>query len=99
MASGGYPGSYDRGLAVRGLDDAGSIEGVEVFHAGTGADDDGNIVTAGGRVLGVTALGRDLAAARASAYEAVGRIGWNAEHHRNDIALDAVERLERSAKR
>jgi phosphoribosylamine--glycine ligase len=63
---------------------------VNVFHAGTKRDDQGRFVTSGGRVLGVTALGRDLEAARDRAYEAVQRIRWDGEHHRTDIALDAL---------
>ena len=90
MASGGYPGSYDKGLPIRGLDATASMDDVVVFHAGTAARDDGTVVTSGGRVLGVTALGSDLEAARTRAYQAVGRIDWDGEHHRNDIALDAV---------
>lgn len=92
LASGGYPGAYRRGAAIDGLDAAAAIDGCVVFHAGTRAGQQGGLVTAGGRVLGVTALGRDLGAARRRAYEAVSLIGWEGEHHRNDIAADAVER-------
>ncbi len=90
MASGGYPGSYAKGIPIEGLDEAEALEGVLVFHAGTARDARGRIVTAGGRVLGVTALGADLAAARRRAYDAVARIRWQDEHHRRDIALDAI---------
>jgi phosphoribosylamine--glycine ligase len=70
MSSGGYPGSYEKGKVIEGLDDAARMKDVVVFHAGT-AKQDGTIVTSGGRVLGVTALGDTIAAAQARAYEAV----------------------------
>jgi phosphoribosylamine--glycine ligase len=89
MAAGGYPGSYAKDRPISGIEEAESLEGVVVFHAGTRTAGD-TVVTAGGRVLGVTALGRDVAAAREQAYHAVSRIGWEAEQHRTDIALDAV---------
>jgi phosphoribosylamine--glycine ligase len=91
MSAGGYPGSYAKGLPIEGIDDADALDGVVVFHAGTGLDDRNRFVTTGGRVLGVTALGADLAAARDRAYEAVARIRWQGEHHRTDIALDALQ--------
>ncbi len=90
MASGGYPGSYAKGHAIEGLERA-EASGAIVYHAGT-RQVDGAYVTAGGRVLGVTALGQDLESARNNAYSAVGEIRWTDEHHRNDIALDAVQR-------
>jgi phosphoribosylamine--glycine ligase len=93
MASDGYPGAYEKGRPIDGIDTVQAMAGVEVFHAGTGRDDRGRWITRGGRVLGVTALGRDLAAARELAYEAVGGIRWEGEQHRSDIAADAVERL------
>jgi phosphoribosylamine--glycine ligase len=89
MASDGYPGRYAKGKPIAGIDEAESLEDVVVFHAGTKATGD-TVVTAGGRVLGVTSLGVDLAAARDRAYEAVSRIRWDGERHRTDIALDAV---------
>jgi phosphoribosylamine--glycine ligase len=89
MASGGYPGSYAKGLAVEGLDEAEAFSGVMVFHAGTDRDASGRIVTSGGRVLGVTAMAADVPAARKRAYEAVARIRFRGEHHRSDIAADA----------
>jgi phosphoribosylamine--glycine ligase len=94
MASGGYPGAYAKGDPIEGIREAESLPGVMVFHAGTGPAPDGGYVTAGGRVLGVTALGDTLAAARDRAYRAVGAIRWNGAHHRSDIALDAVKMLE-----
>ncbi len=93
MSSGGYPGSYAKGLPIDGVDEADSMEGVVVFHAGTARDDSGKLVTAGGRVLGVTALGDDLSKARTKAYDAVSRIRWDGEHHRSDIAEDALSTI------
>jgi len=97
MASGGYPGGYETGVPIEGLDSASSIDGVEIFHAGTAVDADGRVVTSGGRVLGITALGPDIEAARSKAYEAVNRISWKDEHHRSDIAADAVRRQHEEA--
>jgi phosphoribosylamine--glycine ligase len=88
MASGGYPGSYAKGLAIDGLDEAEALSGVMVFHAGTDRDATGRIVTSGGRVLGVTAMASDVSAARKRAYEAVAHIRFRGEHHRSDIAAD-----------
>ncbi len=92
MAAGGYPGSYTKGHPIEGLDEVQQMQEVVVFHAGTDRDERGRIVTAGGRVLGVTALGAGLAAARSRAYEAVPRIRWEGSRYRTDIALDAVRR-------
>ncbi len=90
MASGGYPGSYSKGWPIDGVEEAERLSDVMVFHAGTELDGSNRLVTAGGRVLSVTAIGAGLAAARARAYEAVARIRWPGEHHRNDIAMDAI---------
>ena len=89
-ASEGYPASPRTGDVIEGLDDARAVPGVTVFCAGVGADDAGRLVTSGGRVLAVTGQGDDLVAARAAAYEAVGRLSWPGMHHRSDIgsALD-----------
>jgi phosphoribosylamine--glycine ligase len=84
MTSGGYPGKYEKGKTIDGLDQAPAD--VVVFHAGTARTPDGRVITSGGRVLGVTALADGLAAARTRAYEAVGKIHWQDEHHRTDIA-------------
>jgi phosphoribosylamine--glycine ligase len=86
LASGGYPGKYEIGKPISGLEDAAAMEGVQIFHAGTKRDA-GEIVTSGGRVLAVTALGSTMAAARARAYEAVGFIHFDGCHWRRDIAL------------
>ena len=89
MASRGYPGSYAKGSEIGGLDQAAAIEGVTVFHAGTRAEQ-GRIVAAGGRVLGVTALGPTVAAAQARAYAAVDAIDWPQGFCRRDIGWRAV---------
>jgi len=89
LASGGYPGKYEMGKSVSGLDEAAKIDGLQIFHAGTKQLND-EIVTAGGRVLAVTALGSTMAEARSRAYEAVGRIHFENCHYRRDIALSAV---------
>jgi phosphoribosylamine--glycine ligase len=88
LASGGYPGSYATGKPISGLDPV--PEGVTVFHAGT-RDENGHIVTAGGRVLGVTALAPDLAAARQKAYAAVEKIEFEGRQFRRDIAVKGLK--------
>ena len=96
MVSGGYPGTYETGRPIAGLDAAGALpeaEGVQVFHAGT-ALRDGVLVSAGGRVLGVQALGRDTREAVTRAYAAVGRIGFAGAHFRTDIGRRALARQE-----
>ena len=85
MASGGYPGSYKKGDVISGLDDASKLKDVTIFHAGTKLEQD-KVVTAGGRVLGVTALGTTLASAVKRAYEAVSAIKFNNAQYRHDIA-------------
>ena len=92
MASGGYPGAYGKGDPIHGLEKAACMDGVTVFHAGTMLDGQ-SIVTAGGRVLGVTALGVDLDAAVRKAYAATGLISWADVHYRTDIAGKAKEHL------
>jgi phosphoribosylamine---glycine ligase len=86
LASGGYPGSYRTGLEVEGLAAAAARPGVHLFHAGTARDPAGRVRTAGGRVLGVTALGDDLADARARAYQAAALVRFDGVHYRRDIA-------------
>jgi phosphoribosylamine--glycine ligase len=85
LAAPGYPGSYPQGLPITGLPEAAALPDVAVFHAGTRTTDAG-LVTAGGRVLNVCALGADVTAARARAYEAVDRIRFEGMHFRRDIA-------------
>ncbi len=89
LASAGYPGKYETGEMISGLDEAAKLEGVQVFHSGTKIANS-QVVTAGGRVLAVTALGSDIASARSRAYEAVSRIQFEGCHYRRDIALSAV---------
>ena len=89
MASEGYPGSYDKGHEIRGLEEAAQIPDVKVFHAGTRMED-GRVLTSGGRVLGVTALGESVASAKLSAYKAVKCIRWTGAWCRKDIADKAI---------
>jgi phosphoribosylamine--glycine ligase len=95
LASGGYPGSYRTGHLITGLEAAAVRPGVTIFHAGT-ARQDGRLVTAGGRVLGVTALGADAGTAIASAYAAVSDIRFEGMHVRRDIGRRALARLGRA---
>jgi len=92
MASGGYPGRFERGQPIEGLKEASELANVAVFHAGTKRGTRGRVVTDGGRVLGVTALGADVAQAARRAYEAVGRIHFDGAHFRRDIAARAIRR-------
>ncbi len=95
MASGGYPGNYEKGKLIFGLDQIALMKGaknVVVFHAGTAHDKNGNLITNGGRVLGVTALGCDIKAAIDRAYAAVGKIFFDKVHYRCDIGHKALER-------
>lgn len=87
MASGGYPGPYEKGKPITGLD---QVKESVVFHAGT-SEQDGQIVTSGGRLLGVTALGADIAQARERAYRDVENIHYEGRHFRTDIALKALK--------
>jgi phosphoribosylamine--glycine ligase len=92
MAANGYPGSYDKGSKIGGLDAAADVEDVTIFHAGTATSEDGSIVATGGRVLGVTALGVTVADAQARAYEAVDLIDWPGGFCRRDIGWRAIDR-------
>ncbi|MBF0369448.1 MAG: phosphoribosylamine--glycine ligase [Magnetococcales bacterium] len=92
MASGGYPGKYPKGIAISGLTEAAELSDLHVFHAGTRSDDSGQVVTSGGRVLGVTALGEGASAAQKRAYQGVAKISWEGAYHRNDIGYRAVAR-------
>ena len=91
MSSGGYPGTFEAGKRIDGLDEAGSGEGVKVFHAGT-SKRDGVDYTAGGRVLGVTARARDLPTAVGRVYEACAKISFDKAHYRKDIAARALKK-------
>ena len=90
-AAAGYPGNYERGKVIRGLDRLRDWRDGVVFHAGT-ARRNGVVVTNGGRVLGVTALGADIAAAVGEAYRALDQIGWEGMQYRRDIGRRAMER-------
>jgi phosphoribosylamine--glycine ligase len=90
MAAGGYPGPYEQGIPITGLAEAAALRDVMIFHAGTARNDRNEIVTAGGRVLSVSALGKDLPAAITRAYDAVGRIQFAGAHFRKDIAGKAL---------
>ncbi|MED5510186.1 MAG: phosphoribosylamine--glycine ligase [Pseudomonadota bacterium] len=94
MAAGGYPDTYRRGDVISGIDKAES-KGSKVFHAGTASHGD-EVVTAGGRVLCVTALGDTVAAAQSAAYDALKEISWNDAYYRTDIAYRAVAREQQS---
>jgi len=92
MAAKGYPGSYEKNTVIEGLDEAAKVEGVTVLHAGTKADEQGRILATGGRVLGVTAIGKTVAEAQARAYQAVDAIRWPQGFCRRDIAWRALQR-------
>jgi phosphoribosylamine--glycine ligase len=92
MASGGYPDAYEKGKEITGLETADAMKDVVVFHAGT-REQDGKIYTDGGRVLGVTAIGRTITEARDRAYEAVSVIHFHRAHWRTDIGAKAIRRL------
>lgn len=95
MASGGYPGSYASGHEIHGLDHAGDNDAVKVFHCGTTLADDAEnsqVLSSGGRVLCVTALGKDVTEAQAQAYDAVAGINWTDAFYRGDIGFRAVAR-------
>jgi len=92
MASKGYPGDYKKGFPIYRIDDVNSMDGVMVFHSGT-ARDDGDIVANGGRVLGVTALGRTIPEAISKAYKAVSQIDNDSLHYRTDIGKKALKYL------
>jgi phosphoribosylamine--glycine ligase len=92
LASGGYPATSSKGDVITGIDQADAMDGVEVFHAGT-AERDGDIVTDGGRVLNVTAVGPTPADARRRAYDAAELIDFDGKQMRTDIAARAVDRV------
>ena len=96
MAAKGYPGGYQRGSVIDGLDAAGEVDSVEIFHAGTKAEN-GRVVANGGRVLNVSALGRTVGEAQARAYAAIDRIRWPDGFCRRDIGWQAVKREKETA--
>ena len=85
LAAHGYPEKPETGARVEGLEEAAGVEGVQIFHAGTARAEDGSVVTAGGRVLGVTATGATLDSALARCYDSAARISWDGLHYRRDI--------------
>ena len=91
LTASGYPTEVRKGDPIEGLSDSDLGDNVAIFHAGTRLQD-GQVITAGGRVLGVTALGSDLAAARRRAYEAADQVRWNGQHRRSDIGWRALDR-------
>jgi phosphoribosylamine--glycine ligase len=92
IASGGYPGTYEAGKKIIGLDEAAKLQHVKVFHAGT-TRHDGACFTAGGRVLGVTAKGPDLKVALDRVYAATAKIGFEGAHYRKDIGAKGLKKL------
>ncbi|XP_059648254.1 phosphoribosylamine--glycine ligase [Cornus florida] len=99
MASNGYPGSYEKGTLIRNLEEAEhAIPSVKIFHAGTALDSNGNLIATGGRVLGVTAKGRDLEEARERAYRAIDEINWPGGFYRRDIGWRALPQKQFSTK-
>ncbi len=93
MASGGYPGEYEKGKIISGLNLAARLKDVMVFHAGTARNEGDRIITNGGRVLGVTAIADTIPQAIDKAYNAVSKISWEGAHYRTDIGKKALKRL------
>lgn len=91
ISSKGYPGKYEKGKAIKGLDEFKGDKDTMIFHAGTSLND-GNFVTSGGRVLGVTAIGKDIQTAKENAYKAVEKIHFDGMHYRKDIADKAIKK-------
>jgi phosphoribosylamine--glycine ligase len=85
-ASGGYPGEFEKGKPITGLDQARSVEGIVIFHSGTVRDEQGSFLTSGGRVLGITARAKTLESAKRKAYEAISCVKFDRMHYRTDIA-------------
>jgi len=92
LASGGYPGAYEKGKPISGLPELDTLPNVKAFHAGTETTPDGKIVTAGGRVLGITATGKTLATCRDRAYEAIEKIHFDGMTFRKDIGMKGIRR-------
>jgi phosphoribosylamine--glycine ligase len=90
ISSKGYPGPYEKGTVIQGLDAFTNDSNVVVFHAGTSLNDN-EVVTSGGRVLGVTALGKDIRTARENVYQAIEKIHFDGMHFRKDIAGKAIK--------
>jgi phosphoribosylamine--glycine ligase len=92
LASKGYPGKYEKGKEIKGIEEAEKLESIVVFHAGTKLSD-GKLLTNGGRVLNVTALGKDIVEARERVYKAIEKIHFDGMHYRKDIGLKALKRI------
>ncbi|MEW6714764.1 MAG: phosphoribosylamine--glycine ligase [Nitrospirota bacterium] len=92
ISSKGYPASYEKGRTIKGLDAFSGRGDAVVFHSGTAANDNGEFITAGGRVLGVTALGSDIKTAKENAYKAIEKIHFEGMHYRKDIGDRAIKR-------
>ncbi len=90
MSSEGYPGDYEKGREITGLEKLEGMEAVEVFHAGTTLNN-GKLVTSGGRVLGITALGEDIEKAIDRVYKALDYVSWEGAHYRHDIGAKALK--------
>ncbi len=99
MAARGYPGAFEKGSIIEGVNQAGASEDAIVFHAATARDTAGRLISAGGRVLGVTARGKDADRARAAAYEAVDRISWPGGFCRRDIGMPRQDYENKAAKK
>jgi phosphoribosylamine--glycine ligase len=93
MAAGGYPGDYKKGMEIKVLDELAGLRDVMVFHAGTRRDDS-KVLSDGGRVLGVTALGSDIENAIKRSYDAASRINFEGAHYRRDIGAKALKKVE-----
>ncbi len=91
MAANGYPGPYAKNTPIEGLNEAGKDENVNIFHAGTGRTEDNNIISTGGRVLGITALGTNVEEAKTKAYQAINKIKWPKGFYRKDIGWRAIK--------
>jgi phosphoribosylamine--glycine ligase len=96
MASGGYPGPYEKGKVITGLEKAAALDGVTLFHAGTKVDGEGALVTSGGRVLGVTGVGHSLREAQRRAYDGCALVEFEGKHMRRDIGDKGISRLEKT---
>jgi len=92
LASQGYPGTYEKGKSISGLAELDTLSDVKVFHAGTRTSADGKIITAGGRVLGITATGKTLAVCRNRVYEAIEKIHFDGMTYRKDIGMKGIRR-------
>jgi phosphoribosylamine--glycine ligase len=96
LSSGGYPGPYEKGKPVSGLEKALATDGIEVFHAGTRLDETGSLVTSGGRVMGITGCGRSLREAQRRAYDGCRMIEFEGKYKRSDIGDKGIARLRKT---